>query len=205
MLMKFILSIMLTFSHLIATSSVEDLIIGKFDFVIIKKSYDIYDSKGEVMQLYREERNKNLVFALRLTLKDVTGDCSSKGLVDGVYEIDEKGITLYSLWNRGGKAYLEPYGARVQRYEIQADSSLKQVSSRLYIETARKKHALDEGMKYLFRSPTSDKEKKSFNAYIAEVERIYKAKFVYGDEKDRLIKEVKEALRKKKKRVWSKR
>jgi hypothetical protein len=196
---------MLTFSHLIATSSVEDLIIGKFDFVIIKKSYDIYDSKGEVMQLYREERNKNLVFALRLTLKDVTGDCSSKGIEEGAYVIDKSSITLYSLWHRRGKAYLEPYGARIQRYEIQSDGSLKQASSRLYIESARKKHAIDEGMKYLFTLAKNDEEQKKLNSYIREIERIYKAKFVYGEEKDRLIKEVKEALRKKKKRVWSKR
>lgn len=202
--MRFFLFLTLLITQLFSTSSVEELTIGKFDFVIIKKSYDIYDSKGEVMQLYREERNKNLLFSLRLTLKDETGDCSSKGIQEGTYVINDNKITLYSLWHRRGKAYLEPYGARIQHYELQSDGSLTQISSSLYMETARKKHAIDEGMQYLFNLPKNEEEQKKLNSYVKEVERIYKAKFVYGDEKDRLIKEVKEELRKKKKRVWSK-
>jgi hypothetical protein len=191
-------------SSMFANSSVEDITIGKFDFVIIKKSYDIYESKGELMQLYREKRNRNLLFALRLTLKDKTGDCASKGLQEGAYEIDNKGITLYSLWHRRGKAYLEPFGARIQHYEIQSDGNLKQVSSVVYIESARKKHAIDEGMEYLFVAPKNDEEKKKLESYVKEIERVYKAKFVYGEEKERLIKKVKKALKMKMKKRWSK-
>lgn len=202
--MKIVFMLIFIFSSLFATSSVEDITIGKFDFLIIKKSYDIYDSKGELMQLYREERNKNLLFSLRLTLKDATGDCASKGLQEGAYVVDEKGITLYNYWHRRGKAYLEPYGARIQRYEVQTDGVLKQVYSAVYIESARKKHALDEGMKYLFETPKNNEEKKRLDSYINEIERVYKAKFVYGEEKDKLLEDVKKALKKKMKGVWGK-
>ena len=202
--MKIFFVLISMLSVLFSNSSVEDITIGKFDFVIIKKSYDIYDSKGELMQLYREERNKNLIFALRLTLKDETGSCASKGLQEGAYVVDEKGITLYSLWHRRGKAYLEPYGARVQRYEIQSNGLLKQVSSSVYIETARKKHAIDEGMQYLFVAPTNDEEKKKLERYIKEIERVYKAKFVQGEEISKLFQEVKKALKRKMKKIWGK-
>ena len=196
----FMLTFMLSF--IFANSSVEDVTIGKFDFVIIKKSYDIYDSKGELMQLYREERNKNLLFSLRLTLKDSTGDCSSKGLQDGAYVIDNNTITLYSSWHRRGKAYLEPYGARIQRYEVQSNGKLKQVFSTVYIESARKRRAIDDGMQYLFIAPKNDEEKKKLKAYITEIERVYKAKFVYGEEKIKLFKEVRKALKTKMKKLW---
>jgi len=202
--MKIVFILTFIFSSLFATSSVEDITIGKFDFVIIKKSYDVYDSKGKLMQLYREKRNKNLLFSLRLTLKDATGDCASKGLQEGAYVVDKKSITLYSHWHRRGKAYLEPYGARIQKYEVQPDGVLKQVYSAVYIESARKNHALDEGMKYLFETPKNDEEKKSLESYVKEIERVYKAKFVYGEAKDKLFKEVKRALKKKIKDVWRK-
>ncbi len=200
--MRLLLIIIFLISQMVASSSVEDVTIGKFDFVILKKSYNIYDSKGEVMKLYREESNRDLTFVLRLTVKDITGNCSSKSLQDGAYTIDNKGVTLYSFWDRGGKAYSEPYGARVQRYEIQSDASLKLVSSKLYIESARKKHDNDSGMMYLFNPPTTDSEKEKLKAYINEVEHLYHGSFVYGEEAKILIKRVKKALQEKRKALW---
>jgi hypothetical protein len=196
----FIATLLIT--NLVAFSSVEDVTIGKFDFVIIKKSYNIYDSKGKVMKLYREEQNRNLTFILRLTLKDVTGDCSSKSLQDGTYTVDKKGITLYSFWNRGGKAYTEPYGARIQRYEIQPDASLKLVLSQVYIESARKKYDNDSGMIYLFNPPTTDKNREKLKAYVSEIEELYNATFLYGAEAKELIAKVKDALQVKIKAIW---
>jgi len=204
-LMKSVLILVLLFTSLFARSSVKDVTIGKFDFVILTNSYDVYDSKGEWMKLYREERNKNLVFQLRLTLKDVTGNCSSKGLQDGAYEIDDKGITLYSFWDRGGKAYLEPYGARIQRYEIQEDASLKLVASMVYIEATRKNKDEDSGMLYLFKEAKNEAQKEKLKDYVKEIERVYKAKFVYEEDAKKLIKQVKEALKKRLKSIWQKR
>ena len=200
--MKTLFILLFTFSSLFSKSSVEDIRIGKFDFTLIKKSYNIYDSKGEILQIYSENHNKNLMFELRLTLQDVTGDCSSKSLENGTYTIDNDGITLYSFWDRGGKAYLEPYGARIQRYELQSNAHLKQVSSVIYLETERKKYALNDGMQYLFKKAISKKEKRELKAYILEVERKYNAKFVYGNEAILLIDAVKKALKEKIKRVW---
>ena len=200
--MRLFLIVTLFITQMVASSSVEDVTIGKFDFVITKKSYDIYDSKGSIMQLYRKEQNRNLIFMLRLTLKDITGDCASKSLQDGAYTIDEKGVTLYSFWDRGGRAYLEPYGARVQRYEIQNDASLKLVSSKVYIEITRKRHDNNNGMEYLFNPPTTNKAKAKLKAYVDEIERAYHAKFVYGQEAKELISKVKKALQEKTKAVW---
>jgi len=200
--MRPFLFIIVLITQIFASSSVKELTIGKFNFLMIRKSYDIYDSKGKVMMLYREENNRDLTFVLRLILKDATGGCTSKGIQDGFYEIDERGITLYSMWDRRGKAYIEPYGARIQRYEIQSDASLKLVSSRVYIEMTRKKHDEDSGMKYLFEEPKNKSARLKLNTYVKEVERLYNGKFVFDKEAKKLLDEVKDALRRKVQVVW---
>lgn len=199
--MKHIFILVFAFSQLFS-ESIQPITINNQQFNIVKESYSIYDSKGEFIRFYKD---KNETALFQLTLKDITGDCSSKSLEDGAYEIDEKGITLYSFWDRGGRAYLEPYGARVQRYEVETDGTFKRVFSKLYIETTRKKYDTDSGMEYLFRKPTTLEEEKNLKKYVDEVERVYHGTFVFGEEAKELLSIVKKALRKKVKLLWQKR
>ena len=198
--MKQIFILVFAFSQLFS-ESIQPITISNQHFTLVTESYDVYDSKGEFIRFYKE---KNETALFRLTLKDVTGDCSSKSLQDGAYEIDEKGITLYSFWDRVGRAYIDSYGARIQRYEVESDGRFKRVFSKLYIETARQKHDNDSGMKYLFTKPKTVEEEKKLQSYVDEVERVYKGTFVFGEEAKELLNTVQKALRKKVKLLWQK-
>ena len=89
--MKAILVLSILSSILFASAKLEHVTIGNQDFSIVTESYKIYDSKGEVMKFYKEERNNNLTFVLSLILKDDTGSCSDKSMERGSYEI-------YQIW-----------------------------------------------------------------------------------------------------------
>lgn len=200
--MKLFLLTLFTTSVLFGTAELKHITIKNQDFSIVTEAYDIYDSKGEVMKLYKEERSNDLDFVLSIILKDRTGTCSDQSMQDGSYEINGTKITLYSFWNRKGKAYDSPYGARIQRYEMLPDHTLKRISSKVYIETERENYDKQSGMKYLFISAKDDKEKEALQNYIESVEKNYKGTFVYGEEAKRLLAEVEEALARKSKKRW---
>jgi len=200
--MKLFLLILLTLTTLFATAELEHITIGNQDFSIVTESYEIYDSKGEVMKLYKEERNNDLIFVLSLILKDSTGTCADKSMQTGTYEINGTDITLYSFWDRKGKAYDSPYGARIQRYEMLPNHTVVLKSSKVYIETARKSYDRESGMKYLFTPPNTNNEIEALQAYVKSVEREYKGVFVYDNEAKKLIEEVDEAFRRKMKAEW---
>ncbi len=187
---------------LLQAAELKHISMGNFEYSLITDSYDAYDSKGEVMKLYAEENNNDLTFILSLTLHDKTGTCSDKSLEDGSYEINGTTLTLYSAWDRLGRAYDAPVGARIQVYELQPNATFKRISSRLYIETHRKKQDQNSGMQYLFSPPKNKKEQKAFEAYIEEVETRFKGTFVFGEEAKQLRLEVQEALRRKMHSAW---
>ena len=159
--MKAFLFIALSIGTLFASAKLEHVTIGNQDFSVVTESYDIYDSKGEVMKFYKEERNNDLTFVLSLILKDSTGSCSDKSMQTGSHEINGTGITLYSFWDRKGKAYDSPYGARIQRYEMLPDHTVVLKSSKVYIETARRNYDKESGMQYLFTSPKTNIQKEN--------------------------------------------
>jgi hypothetical protein len=200
--MKIFSLLFFTFSILYATAQLEHVTLGNQDFSIVTESYDIYDSKGEVMKFYKEERNNDLTFVLSLILKDKTGSCADKSMQEGAYEINGTTITLYSFWDRKGKVYDSPYGARIQSYEMLPNHTVVLKSSRIYIETARKSYDKESGMKYLFTPPKNDSEKEVLQRYVKAVEKEYKGVFVYGDEAKMLIKEVNDTLKRKMKAKW---
>lgn len=202
--MKILLHILLGINILFASAQLEHLTIENQDFSIIMESYDIYDSKGEVMKLYIEEQNNDLTFVLSLILKDSTGTCSDKSVQEGAYEINGTDITLYSFWDRRGKAYSSPYGARIQRYKMLPNHTVEQVLSQVYIETERENYNPESGMQYLFQAPQSNTEKEALKDYVKSVEKEYKGVFVYGEEAKRLMNEVQEALSRKMKHSWEK-
>ena len=120
----------------------------------------------------------------------------------GSYEINGTHITLYSFWERKGKSYDSPYGARIQRYEMLPDHTVVLRSSKVYIETARKSYDTQSGMKYLFTPPKNKSEKEALQSYVQSVEKEYKGVFVHGEEAKTLLKEVHEALSRKMKAKW---
>jgi hypothetical protein len=200
--MKIFSFLLFTVSILFATAKLEHVTLGNQDFSIVTESYDIYDSKGEVMKLYKEERNNDLTFVLSLILKDKTGSCADKSMQEGAYEINGTTIMLYSFWDRKGKVYDSPYGARIQHYEMLPNHTVVLKSSKIYIETARKSYDPESGMKYLFTPPKTNSETEALQTYVKSVEREYKGVFVYGEEAKRLLEEVHEALRRSMKAKW---
>lgn len=200
--MKILISLFLIITQLLFSAELKHVTMGHQDFSIVTESYDIYGSKGEVMKFYKEERNNDLTFVLRLTMTDHTGSCADKAIQEGAYEINRTNITLYSFWDRRGKAYDAPYGARVAHYKLSDDRTLVKEASYIYIESERKKYNDESGMKYLFTPPQNEEERKELQNYIEDVERQYKGTFVYGDEAKVLIKEVKKALKRKMQRAW---
>jgi hypothetical protein len=137
-----------------------------------------------------------------LILEDITGTCSDKSTQSGSYEINGTNITLYSFWDRKGKVYDSPYGARIQQYEMLPNHSVVLSSSKVYIETARKSYDPQSGMKYLFTTPKTKREKEALQVYIKSVEKEFKGIFVYDEEAKALIKEVQNALIRKMKAKW---
>lgn len=200
--MKVLLFLCILSSTLFSSAKLEHVTIVNQDFSIVTESYDIYDSKGEVMKFYKEERNNNLTFVLSLIMKDDTGSCSDKSMQTGSYEINGTHITLYSFWDRKGKAYDSPYGARIQRYEMLPNHTVVLKSSKVYIETARRNYDEESGMKYLFTPPETNSEREALQAYIRSVEKEYKGVFVYDDEAKELLEEVHESFRRRMKSQW---
>lgn len=200
--MKIFSMMLLTVSILFATAQLEHVTLGNQDFSIVTESYEIYDSKGEVMKFYKEERNNDLTFVLSLILNDKTGSCSDKSMQEGAYEINGTNIKLYSFWDRKGKVYDSPYGARIQHYEMLPDHSVVLKSSKVYIEAARKSYDTQSGMQYLFSPPKKNTEKEALQSYVRSVEKEYKGVFIYGEEAKKLLKEVHDALKRKMQSKW---
>ena len=200
--MRIIWFTLFALSTLYSSANLEHITIGNQDFSIVTESYRIYDSKGEVVKFYKEERNNDLTFILSLILEDATGTCADKSIQSGSYEINGTNITLYSFWDRKGKVYDSPYGARIQYYEILPDHTVVLKSSILYIETARRSYDKESAMKFLFIPPQTASEKEAFQTYVRSVEKEYKGTFVYGDEARALLNEVQEALRRKIRSKW---
>ena len=193
----FIVSILLSQSLF---GSSKHLVINKHEFVIVTESYDIYDSKGTFMKLYDAKNSNEALF--RLTLGDATGNCSERSLEDGSYEIEGDTITLYSLWNRRGKAYLSPYGAKIQKFKVLANGKLKIMSSQIYVEETKRNYDKESGMQYLFHAPTNKEEKEKLAQYVKSVEKKYKATFLFGQKGKNLMLQVKNAMKRKLKKTW---
>lgn len=181
-------------------ASSKHLFINNHEFLLVTKSYSMYDSKGTFIKLYDANNSKKALF--RLTLGDATGGCSERSLIDGSYEIEGDTITLYTLWSRRGKAYLAPTGARVQKYKVLKSGKLKKIEAKIYLEEMKRDYDKESDMQYLFHAPKNEMEKEKLMHYVKGVEREYKATFVFGDEAKKLISDVKKAMRRKLKTTW---
>ena len=200
--MKVLLLLLFALYPLFGDGTVKHITINDSDFSIITESYDIYDSKGTVMKCYYEARNNDLLHRFNLTLHDQTGSCSAKSIEEGYYEIKGNTITLYTLWDRQGRVYDVPYGARIMQYDVTRDGTLKLLSSRIYVETTKKSFDKESAIRFLWETPKTKEDQKAFESYIRSAEQQFKGRFVLGDEAKALIKEVKEALNKKMAKRW---
>jgi len=200
--MKKIVLLLLLSTYALFSTEIKHINIGNQDFMLTVEEYDVYDSKGAVLRVYKEKRNNDLIFMFSLILKDRTGACSAKSVEDGYYEVNDTGITLYSHWDRRGKAYDAPYGARIQVYTVDEHFNLTKTSSKLYIETERQNYNETSGMQYLFHEPQNEEEKKALKSYVSSVERNFKGSFVFGNEAKKLMAEVEDAMGRKMKSIW---
>ena len=200
--MKKIVLLLLLSTYVLFSTEIQHINIGNQDFMLTVEEYDVYDSKGEVLRVYKEKRNNDLLFMFSLILKDRTGACSAKSVEDGYYEVNDTSITLYSHCDRRGKAYDAPYGAHIQVYTIDENFNLTKTSSKLYVETERQKYNETSGMQYLFKKPQNEEEKKALKAYVSSVERNFKGTFIFGEEGKKLIEEVEGAMGRKMKAIW---
>lgn len=200
--MKAFLILFLFITQLFSEAKLEHVTINNHDFTIVTEDYDIYDSKGTVLKFYREERNNDLKHLFSLTLYDKTGSCSAKSIENGHYEINGTTITLYSFWDRRGRIYDVPYGARIMKYDVQPSGTLKLISSEIYIETAEKSFDKESGMRFLWQTPETEKERMAFSRYIQNTERQFKGTFLVGEEAEQLMKKVKSALERKMSKRW---
>lgn len=191
----------LTLSLLLSEEKVTRMTLADHDFTIKTESYHIYDSKGRVMRLYEEAEDGEAEELFTFTLDDTTGACHEKSVEEGSYEVDGSVITFYTLWNRYGSADA-PYGARIKRYTVDSGGRFKLLSSKIYIETERKSEAKKSAMRFLFQTPVTQNDKEALQKYIEYAEQRFKGIFVFGHEAELLIKEVKEALHRKKQRRW---
>lgn len=193
--------LILTFSLLMSEEGVKPLMLSDQNFMIKTESYHIYDSKGKVLRLYQELTNGEKRQLLSFTLEDTTGACHERSIEEGSYESDNSTITFYTLWKRYGSADA-PYAARIKRYRVDTNGELKLLSSKIYIETERKSEMKESAMQYLFQTPVTENEKEALQHYITHAEKRFKGTFVFGKEAHTLIKEVNEALTRKRQRRW---
>lgn len=201
--MKIYLFILVSITVLFS-QTVEHVSIGNKPFTIIKESYEEYGSKGEVMRLYKGEEQNQSSMLLTFILRERNGPCSAREREKGTYEINASTITFYTSWKRGGKAYDAPIGVRVKVYEVLSDSSLKKISSSIYIEASKKNYDKDSGMQYLFRDSKTDEEKESLEDYVEEIENEYNGTFVFAEEAELLTSKVEQAFHRKLKSRWRK-
>lgn len=147
------------------------------------------------IELDRIDASGDQTLLLSHVINGVAGDCNSISLELGDYRTTDSTIAFYTFWCRKGDAPVSPYGAREQVYLANEKGQLRQISSRLYIETTRMDWAENKGVKYLHEKPQTAEEEKHFKEYISTAERDYNASFVWGAEADELLREVKGLLK----------
>ena len=174
---------------------------GGNEGVTVKESYNEYGDKGVTLALYADT-DKSASPKLTFLLRNESGSCSDKDIEEGAYVIKKDTIVLYTHWIRSRNSNDAPIGDRIQVYKVNKDSSFTMIDSKVYVEKTRQNEDADEGMKYLYTAPKTKEEELLLDAYIASVEKIFKAKFVRGSEAVALGKEVQDALMQKQKQRW---
>jgi len=199
--MKYIVLFLLTSLCLLSQEN-KELLIGGERYIVVHESYNEYGDKGVEMKLYKKSQSLDELPLFSFTLENRSGGCGERSTQDGNYEINGTTLTLYSHWDRSGRAYDAPRGDRIQQYTIETNGTVAFKDGVLYIERQAKNYDKESGLKYLFTSPKNDVEKEKLHSYIESTERLFGGKFVYGDEAVQLHEKVDIVLMKKRQIRW---
>lgn len=157
----------------------------------------------EGFERYAVELYRNQHKLLSHTLKYNTGDCSILTTELGDYDVKNNQLIFYTYWAAGDRQGLwtYPYGVRKQVYSVDAKGVVKPISAVIYVEDVvgnpLEHDPQQEYLQFLNTAPQTDQQKKALNHYIETMQTKYKARFVNGQEREQLLKEVKTRLAKK--------
>jgi len=199
--MKYFLLFLLTLLCLHAEETRKVLIEGK-PYLFVTESYNEYGDKGITMKLYKKEQNLQGQAIFSFILENQSGSCAAKSTQDGAYDVNGTTLTLYSHWDRRGRAYDVPKGDRIQHYHIDSNGSVNFIDGMLYMETEAKNYDKQSPIQYLYHSPKSSEEEQKLQSYIQNVEHVFKGSFVRGIEATKLHRDVENAIMKKSKTRW---
>ena len=133
--MKIVFLLLLLIISLYA-NDVKHITINDKDIVLLEESYNLYGSRGVAVSFYIEKKNGDLRFLKIFTTKYKSGDCLNKEIESGVYKVDGKQITFYTLKSIKKKAEKVPFYAEILRYELE-DEKFNLIDKKLY-STKRK-------------------------------------------------------------------
>jgi len=199
--MKIVL-FLLVWVNAFAFFSEDKVKIAGVQYSIVHESYHEYGDKGIMMKVYKKGFTKDTLPLLSFTLENQTGDCSAKSIEDGNYEINGTKLTLYTHWDRSGRAKETPRGDRIQHYSFDKNGTLHFEDGVLYIERHAQSIDKDSGMAFLFEKPKTTEQKERLKTYVKSVEKEFKGIFVFEEEARKLHKNVANALMKKKRTRW---
>lgn len=149
------------------------------------------------IELYRGAK-KLLTHTQRLS----TGDCSILTIELGDFEVKNDQLIFYTYWAVGDRQGLWtfPYGVRKQVYSVDPKGMVKLISAEIYVEDVMgdpfTNHPQEDYLQFLNTPPKNTQQKKALNDYIQSMQSRYKARFVHGQARALLIKEVKAKLAK---------
>ena len=199
--MKTLLIILIFFSTLYASNAEKEVHIGTYSFMLIEEEYNEYGDKGVTMMLYAKDADRSKLPQFRFVMSYQSGSCAVKNLEDGSYKIEKDSIVTHSRWERIDNDNA-PIGERMQVYKMDENGSFYVSDSKVYIEKTSRNDDVDEGMKYLYTEAKTEEEKSLLANYIVSVEKLFEAKFVMGEEAEKLKYEVNKALHEKHGQRW---
>jgi len=183
--------------------TVEDKVeVDGMTYTIVHESYNEYGDKGVEMKLYSKEVNSEVLPLFSFTLENQSGSCGAKSTQEGMYEINGTTLTLYTHWDRSGRAYDAPRGDRIQHYVLDKNGTVTFQDGLLYIERQAKSYDKESGMQFLFREAVTPVQKESLQKYIQRAEEIFGGEFVWGKDVKLLHEKVDQALTHKKQTRW---
>ena len=118
------------------------------DLVLIEESYNLYDSKGNSVKFYLENKNMDLHFLKTFVLDDKSGDCMKGELENGIYKIEGSELVFYSVKYEKKKLGKVPFYAKIAKYKLQ-DGELKLIDKKLYSKDSGDAHVLDRVQKVI--------------------------------------------------------
>ncbi len=172
---------------------------------INQRNFEIKTTHGETeegfeqdnIELYRGAK-KLLTHPQRLS----TGDCSILAIELGDFEVKNDQLIFYTYWAAGDRQGLWafPYGVRKQVYSVASNGTVKLTSAVIYVEDVMgdplTSHPQEDYLHFLNTPPRNNQQKQALNDYIQTMQSRYNARFVDGQERTLLIKEVKAKLAK---------